>query len=49
VTSFNNPVIPNKNNPDPGVIEFNGVYYLVATANLYEEANKFPIYKSTDL
>ena len=47
--SFNNPVIPNENNPDPGVIYYDGFYYAVTTSNFVNDTQKFPIHKSKDL
>ena len=41
VSAFNNPVIPNENNPDPGVILYNGEYYLVSTSNGWNTVDKF--------
>lgn len=45
---FNNPIIPIKNSPDPGVIFHGGFYYVVTTAG-GSDPGKFPIHKSADL
>ena len=44
--TYTNPVVGDKDVPDPGVILYNGAYYAVTTAT---EASKFPIRQSTDL
>jgi len=45
--AFKNPVIKNKNLPDPGAIFYNGYYYVVTTGGTAKA--KFPIHKSKDL
>ena len=46
--AFNNPVIPDGDNPDPGAILYNGQYYIVTTGG-DSSGNKFPIHVSQDL
>lgn len=47
---FNNPVIETADNPDPGVVLYNGQYYAVTTTSENSvNLNKFPIYVSKDL
>lgn len=44
---FNNPIL-DSDNPDPGAILVDGVYYITATSS-GNPPEKFPIYTSTDL
>ena len=46
--AFNNPVIPDGDNPDPGAIYYNCSYYIVTTGG-DSLGNKFPIHASKDL
>jgi beta-xylosidase len=45
---YRNPVIL-EDTPDPGVFQYNGSYYVIATSAQNYVTAKYPIYKSTDL
>lgn len=48
--NFTNPLIDNENNPDPGVIFYEGNYYAVTTTMTSDNVtNKFPIHMSSNL
>jgi beta-xylosidase len=47
--NFTNPVIPGKDLPDPGVLYYNGAYYVANTGGGSARNSYFPIHKSTDL
>jgi beta-xylosidase len=47
-TMYHNPVI-RADTPDPGVLSFNGRYYVVATSANNSVTEKYPIYESSNL